>query len=103
MTVASACGVPIFVLSRHEPGIDIGSWPLVTYLDDVKTAMRRANRAAGGKDVLVHGAAVAQLALAAGVLDELELHVVPVVLGRGRRLFGPPIRQRRWRCRLRAW
>jgi dihydrofolate reductase len=80
-------GVPIFVLSRHEPGIDIGSWPLVTYLDDVETAMGRAKQAAGGKDVLVHGAAVAQLALAAGVLDELELHVVPVLLGRGRRLF----------------
>ena len=80
-------GVPIFVLSRHEPGTDIGSWPLVTYLDDIETAMSRAKQAAGGKDVLVHGAAVAQLALAAGVLDELELHVVPVLLGRGRRLF----------------
>jgi len=80
-------GVPIFVLSRHEPGIDIGSWPLVTYLDDVGTAMSRAKQAAGGKDVLVHGAAVAQLALAAGVLDELQLHVVPVLLGQGRRLF----------------
>jgi dihydrofolate reductase len=80
-------GVPIFVVSRHEPGIDVGSWPLVTYLDDVATAMSRAKQAAGGKDVLVHGAAVAQLALAAGALDELELHVVPVLLGRGRRLF----------------
>ena len=83
-------GVPIFVLSRHEPGIDIGSWPAVTYLDDVETAMSRAKQAAGGNDVLVHGAAVAQLALAAGVLDELELHVVPVLLGRGRRLFDDP-------------
>ena len=80
-------GVPIFILSRQEPGIDIGSWPLVTYLDDVETAMSRAKEAAGSKDVLVHGAAVAQLSLAAGVLDELELHVVPVLLGRGRRLF----------------
>jgi dihydrofolate reductase len=35
----------------------------------------------------VHGAAVAQRALAAGVLDELELHVVPVLLGQGRQLF----------------
>jgi dihydrofolate reductase len=81
-------GVPMFVLSRHEPGVDIGSWPLVTYLDDVGTAMRRAKEAAGDKDVLVHGATVAQLALAAGVLDELEVHVVPVVLGGGRPLFG---------------
>jgi dihydrofolate reductase len=37
--------------------------------------------------VLVHGAATAQLALAAGVLDELELHVIPLLLGQGRRLF----------------
>jgi dihydrofolate reductase len=37
---------------------------------------------------MVHGAAVAQLALAAGLLDELEIHVIPVLLGRGRRLFG---------------
>ncbi len=81
-------GVPIFVLSRHEPGLDIGSWPLVTYLDDVGSAMRRAKEAAGDADVLVHGAAVAQPALAARVLDELELHLVPVLLGRGRRLFG---------------
>ncbi len=81
-------GVPIFVLSRREPAIDIGLWPLVTYLDDVGSAMRQAKEAAGGRDVLVHGATVAQLALAAGVLDELELHVVPVLLGRGRRLFG---------------
>jgi dihydrofolate reductase len=81
-------GVPIFVLSRQGPGIDIGAWPLVTYLDDVETAMSRAKQAAGGKDVLVHGAAVAQLAVAAGVLDELELHVVPILLSRGRRLFG---------------
>jgi dihydrofolate reductase len=37
--------------------------------------------------VLVHGAGTAQRALAAGVLDELELHVVPVLFGQGRRLF----------------
>ena len=37
--------------------------------------------------MLVHGAAVAQLALAAGVLDEIEIHLVPVLLGQGRRLF----------------
>jgi dihydrofolate reductase len=80
-------GVPIFILSRQEPGIEIGQWPLVTYLTDVRTAMTRAKEAAGDKDVLVHGAGTAQLALAAGVLDELEIHLVPVLLGQGRRLF----------------
>jgi dihydrofolate reductase len=80
-------GVPIFVYSRREPGIDISKWPLVTYVTDVETAMSQAKQAAGDRNVLVHGAAVAQLSLAAGVLDELELHVVPVLLGQGRRLF----------------
>jgi dihydrofolate reductase len=80
-------GVPIWVLSRRAPGIDIGRWPLVTYVSDVRTAMTEAKWAAGDKNVLVHGAATAQLALAAGVLDELELHVVPVLFGQGRRLF----------------
>ena len=80
-------GVPIWVYSRHEPGIDVSHWPLVTYVDDVRTAMTEAKNAAGEKDVLVHGAAVAQLALAAGLLDELEIHLVPVLFGQGRRLF----------------
>jgi dihydrofolate reductase len=80
-------GVPIFIVARHEPGIDISQWPLVTYVDDVATAMSRAQEAAGDENVLVHGAGIARLALAAGVLDELELHVVPVLFGQGRRLF----------------
>jgi dihydrofolate reductase len=80
-------GVPIFILSRREPGPEVGQWPLVTYVDDVRTAMSEAKRAAGDKNVLVHGAGTAQLALAAGVLDELELHVIPVLFGQGRRLF----------------
>jgi dihydrofolate reductase len=79
--------VPIWVLSRRAPGIDVSQWPLVTYVHDVRTAMTEAKRAAGDKNVLVHGAAVAQLALAAGLLDEFELHVVPVLFGQGRRLF----------------
>jgi dihydrofolate reductase len=80
-------GVPIWIFSRREPGIDVSQWPLVTYVDDVRTAMSEAKRAADDRNVLVQGAATAQLALAAGVLDELELHVVPVLFGQGRRLF----------------
>jgi dihydrofolate reductase len=49
--------------------------------------MSEAKRAAGDRNVLVHGAATAQLALTAGVLDELEIHLIPVLLGQGRRLF----------------
>lgn len=79
-------GVPIFILTRRDPG-EPTQWPLVTYVDDVTSAMERAKAAAGGKNVLVHGVGTASLALAAGVLDEIQLHVVPVLLGQGRRLF----------------
>jgi dihydrofolate reductase len=80
-------GVPIFILSRRGAEGEPGKWPLVSYVDDVGTAMSRAKQAAGDRDVLVHGAGTAQLALAADVLDELEIHLVPVLLGQGRRLF----------------
>jgi dihydrofolate reductase len=79
-------GVPIFILTRHDPD-ELRQWPLVTYSNDVTRAMTQAKEAAGSKNVLVHGAGTAQLALAAGVLDELELHVIPVLFGQGRRLF----------------
>ena len=79
-------GVPIFILTRHDPA-DFRQWPLVTYVDDVIRAMTQAKEAAGDKNVLVHGAGTARLALTAGVLDELELHVIPVLFGQGRRLF----------------
>jgi dihydrofolate reductase len=80
-------GVPIFVLTRRPPDGGAPDWPLVTYVTDVATAMAAAKDAAGDRDVLVHGARTAQLALAAGVLDELEIHQIPVLLGQGRRLF----------------
>jgi dihydrofolate reductase len=80
-------GVPIFILSRNEPDPRTKQWPLITYVNDVTGAMTQAKDAAGDRNVLVHGAGTAQLALAAGVLDELELHVIPVLFGQGLRLF----------------
>ena len=49
--------------------------------------MAQAKAAAGDSNVLVHGAYTAQTALVAGVLDELQIHQVPVLFGGGRRLF----------------
>jgi dihydrofolate reductase len=80
-------GVPIFILTRQEPDNAPAQWPLVTYVNDVRTAMSEAKQAAVDKNVMVQGAGTAQLALAAGVLDELEVHVIPVLFGQGRRLF----------------
>ena len=80
-------GVPMYILSRRPRPAWTADWPLVHYLDDVEVAMREAKLAAGDSNVLVHGAATAQRALRAGVLDELEIHLVPVLLGGGRPLF----------------
>ncbi len=86
-------GVPIFILTRHAPPHPT-QWPLVTYVDDIVTAMTQAKEAAGERNVLVHGAGIAQRALSAGALDELELHVIAVLFGQGRRLFdGLPAKQ----------
>jgi dihydrofolate reductase len=79
-------GVPIFIVTRRDTA-DLKHWPLVTYVNDISTAMTGAKEAAGEKNVLVHGAGITQLALAAGVLDEIELTVIPVLFGQGRRLF----------------
>jgi dihydrofolate reductase len=80
-------GVPIFILSRTKTNADVEQWPLVTVLSDVREAMAGAKEAAGERDVLVHGVGAARAALSAGLLDEVQLHLVPTVLGEGRRLF----------------
>jgi dihydrofolate reductase len=80
-------GVPIFILSRHRPPAEAADWPLVAYVDDLAVAVTRSKEAAGERNVLVHGAGIAQRALAAGLLDEIQIHLVPVLFGQGRRLF----------------
>ena len=79
-------GVPIYVPTRGTPPAPQSEW--VHYVTDgVESAMRQAKEAAGSANVLVHGADLAQSCLRAGVLDELEIHLIPVLLGEGRRLF----------------
>ncbi|MEA2714824.1 MAG: hypothetical protein QOK27_2785 [Gemmatimonadales bacterium] len=81
-------GVPIFVPSHRAPGPSVANYPLVTYVTDgIAGAMAHAKAAAGDRNVMVHGAYTAQRALEAGVLDELQIHQVPVLFGGGRRLF----------------
>jgi dihydrofolate reductase len=81
-------GVPIFVPSHRPPGPSVANYPLVTYMTDgIESAMAQAKAAAGDRDVAVQGAYTAQRALEAGVLDEVQIHQVPVLFGRGRRLF----------------
>ena len=81
-------GVPIFVPSHRPPGASAAKYPLVTYVNDgIASAMGQAKAAAGDRNVMVHGAYTAQRALEAGVLDELQIHQIPVLFGDGRRLF----------------
>ena len=81
-------GVPIFVPSHRPPGPSVANYPLVTYVTDgIESAMAQAKSAAGDRNVLVHGAYTAQRALEAGVLDELQIHQIPVLFGGGLRQF----------------
>ena len=81
-------GVPIVVVSHRPPDPSVANYPLVTYVTDgIESAMAQAKAAAGDRDVLVHGAYTAKRALEAGVLDEVQIHQIPVLLGSGRRLF----------------
>jgi len=81
-------GVSIFVPSHRPPGPSVADYPLVTYVTDgIESAMAQAKAAAGDRNVMVHGAYTAQRALEAGVLDELQIHQIPVLFGDGRRLF----------------
>lgn len=81
-------GVPIFVPSHHPPAAHVARYPSVAYVTDgIVSAMAQAKAAAGERNVLVHGAYTARTALEAGVLDELQIHQIPVLFGSGRRLF----------------
>lgn len=82
-------GVPIFVPSHRPPG-PAARWgyPNVTYvLDGIRSAITQATAAAGDRNVYVQGGYTAQKAIEEGVLDEIQVHVVPVLLGGGHRLF----------------
>jgi dihydrofolate reductase len=78
-------GVPIHVLTHHDDDDELpGS---ARFYTDVVACATEARAASGDRDVLVHGAGAAQALLRAGQLDELEIHLVPVLLGAGRPLF----------------
>lgn len=81
---------PVFVLTHHprDPLEMKGGTTFHFVSDGIESALDRARKAADGKDVMLWGGAeVVNQYLAAGLLDELELHVVPLLLGGGARLF----------------
>ena len=81
---------PVFVLTHHprEPVTKQGGTTFTFVTDGIESALEQARAAAGDKDVAIGGgASVAQQYLSAGLLDELQIHVAPVLLGGGVRLF----------------
>lgn len=81
---------PVFVLTHHprQPLEMEGGATFIFVTDGIESALDQGKQAAQGKDVLLGGGAnVAQQYLAAGLIDELELHIVPILLGDGERLF----------------
>jgi dihydrofolate reductase len=82
--------VPVFVLTHHarETKPMEGGTTFTFVTDGIESALEQAKQAAGELDVLLGGGAnVVQQFLAAGLVDEFELHVVPIVLGDGERLL----------------
>jgi dihydrofolate reductase len=81
--------MPVFVLTHHErEPLTLSDTTFIFVTDGIDSALEQAREVAAGKDVTVGGGADAiNQYLAAGLVDELELHVVPLVLGGGARLF----------------
>ena len=81
---------PVFILTHHprEPQEMEGDTTFHFVTDGIESALEQARKAAGNKDVQLGGGAnVAQQYLAAGLIDEFELHIVPILLGDGERLL----------------
>ncbi len=81
---------PVFVLTHHarDPQPMDGGTMYYFVTDGIESALTRAREAAGDGDVSIHGGATTiNQYLAAGLIDELRLHIVPVTLGAGTRLF----------------
>jgi dihydrofolate reductase len=88
--------MPVFVLTHYERDPLTLSDTTFTFTEGIEAALEQASEAAGGRDVFIGGGAqVINEYLAAGLVDELELHVVPTLLGSGERLFdgvGPDLK-----------
>ena len=79
---------PVFVIT-HEPPAEPPD-PEIKFLSGgIDQAIATAREAAGGRDVGILGANTAQQAVTAGLVDEIVIHIVPLLLGGGTRLFGP--------------
>jgi dihydrofolate reductase len=82
--------MPVFVLTHRskEKLVKEGGTTFTFVTDGIESALRQAKAVAGDKDILVAGgAAVEQQYLKAGLLDEIQIHLIPILMGNGTRLF----------------
>jgi dihydrofolate reductase len=80
--------VPVFVVTHNARAkVTKGETTFTFVTDGIESALRQAKAAAGEKNVTVGAANTAQQMLKAGLLDEVQIHLVPILLGEGRRLF----------------
>jgi dihydrofolate reductase len=85
---------PYFVLTHESPAL-VPDWMTGTFInEDIEAAVARATKAAGGKNVGILGASLAKQCLEHGLLDEIIIHLAPVLLGDGVRFFAAPGGQR---------
>jgi dihydrofolate reductase len=82
-------GVPMYLMthSAHEP-IEKDGITYTFVVDDIRQAVESAKRAAGDKSVSLLGGTISRQCLELGLVDEIQLHVVPIILGEGISLFG---------------
>lgn len=79
---------PIFVLTHHPRSDDVRDGTTFRFVTEgFESAVDRARDASGDADVALHGGGAIRQALTLGLLDELQIHIVPVLLHRGRQLF----------------
>jgi dihydrofolate reductase len=92
--------MPVFVLTHEaRDPVEKDGGTTFTFVEGIENAVAAASAAAGDKDVSIGGgASVIQQCLAAGLLDELQIHLVPVLLGGGVPLFGPDTRPAELEC-----
>jgi dihydrofolate reductase len=79
--------VPLIVLSHGVPD-DVPDGGVYTFVDDLEKAFARARETAGDKNISVMGADVGRQLINAGAIDEISIHVVPVLFGSGTPVFG---------------
>jgi dihydrofolate reductase len=84
--------VPLFVLSHGVPD-DVPDGGVYTFVDDLQAALARARETAGDKNISVMGADIGRQFVNAGAIDEISMHVVPVLFGSGTPLFGEGVNE----------